>query len=349
MDRATRGVKGSDAKPPNPKSFYTVLGMIGSGSCGSCDLVRSKRDGCTYVMKKIDIARCYPAEKKASFQEVKLLQKLRHPNIVAYRDGFVHKNKELYIVMQRCEGGDLFSQITKRRKPFEEEVVWMWFAQMSLSLHYLHKRKILHRDIKPQNVFLTKDLMVKLGDFGVAKILDRAESLAVTTVGTPYYMSPEVFKCKPYSYKSDCWALGCVLYEMMCLHRPFEARDIEGLKKKVCEGVPEAPLPEVYSEELRDLVHALLSVDPRDRPRPSQLLLAPAMQQHIKHFAREVMRQAGRPATAQASGRLEERYQAILQLLEGEFVEAVAVADILNQEELHKACLLYTSPSPRDS
>ena len=66
--------------------------------------------------------------------------------------------------------------------------------------------------------------MAKLGDFGVSKVLDRADGFAKTTVGTPYYMSPEVFLCKPYSYKSDCWSLGCVLYELVTLQRPFEAR-----------------------------------------------------------------------------------------------------------------------------
>jgi serine/threonine protein kinase len=84
---------------------------------------------------------------------------------------------------------------------------------MLLALLYLHERKILHRDLKTQNIFI-KNGQISLGDFGIAKVLDHTRDFANTCIGTPYYMSPELFKNKPYSYKSDVWALGCVIYEM---------------------------------------------------------------------------------------------------------------------------------------
>ncbi len=93
---------------------------------------------------------------------------------------------------------------------------------MSLALYYLHEKKILHRDLKTQNIFL-KHGRVRLGDFGIAKILDSTRDFANTCIGTPYYMSPELFKYKPYSYKSDIWALGCILYEMCNLRHAFDA------------------------------------------------------------------------------------------------------------------------------
>jgi len=312
-------------KETSTKSLYANLGAIGAGSCGTCDLVRSKRDGGTYVMKTIDIARCFPAEKRASFQEVKLLQKLRHPNIVAYRDAFVHKHRDLCIVMELCEGGDLHSKIRDRghkmgeplrsEKLMNEDEILDWTVQMSLALHYLHKRKILHRDIKPHNVFLTKALGVKIGDFGVARILDRSESLARTTVGTPYYMSPEVLRCRPYSYKSDCWALGCVLYELMCLQRPFEGRDMEDLKKRVCAG--QYPMaPETFSEGLRELLYSLLQVDPKERPKPAQLLQLPVIQPYLKKFCEDTIRNAPSYGDANNSKEYTEQGLSIVALLE---------------------------------
>ena len=103
------------------------------------------------------------------------------------------------------------------------------FVQITLALDFIHTRKILHRDLKSQNVFLTKDGQIKLGDFGIARVLNRTVDLAQTSIGTPLYMSPECCNNKPYSFKSDVWSLGCILYEMCTGGRhPFNARDLNG-------------------------------------------------------------------------------------------------------------------------
>ena len=125
--------------------------------------------------------------------------------------------------MVYCEGGDVYSKIkASKGKNFSEDVILEWLVQMGLALFYLHERKILHRDMKTQNIFL-KNGKIRLGDFGIAKVLDSTKDFANTCIGTPYYMSPELFKNKPYGYKSDVWALGCVLYEMCNLRHAFDA------------------------------------------------------------------------------------------------------------------------------
>ena len=128
--------------------------------------------------------------------------------------------------MEYCEGGDLYQKIKNNKgKTFAETQIMEWFVQMCLALYYLHDKKILHRDLKTQNIFL-RNTRVKLGDFGIAKVLDSTQQFTNTCIGTPYYMSPELFKYKPYSYKSDIWALGCVLYEMCNLKHAFDAQSL---------------------------------------------------------------------------------------------------------------------------
>ena len=132
------------------------------------------------------------------------------------------------IIMEHCEGGDMYSKINKQRgRLFPETVILMCFVQICRAIQYIHDRRILHRDIKTQNIFITyakqSRWIIKLGDFGISKIIDGTKELARTCIGTPYYLSPEVWENKPYNNKSDLWALGCVLYEMSTLKHAFEA------------------------------------------------------------------------------------------------------------------------------
>lgn len=137
----------------------------------------------------------------------------------------------------------------------KEEDVWSIFYQMVVGLQALHKVKIVHRDIKCANVFLTKDGFVKLGDLNVSKIAKMG--VLKTQTGTPYYACPEVWQDKPYDKKSDIWSLGCVLYELITLHPPFEAKDMQGLYQKVLKGIY-PKIPSQYSTDLNAMLKALL-------------------------------------------------------------------------------------------
>lgn len=112
---------------------------------------------------------------------------------------------------------------------FSEDLVLSWFTQICLALKHCHDRKILHRDLKSQNIFLTKKNIVKLGDFGIARVLSNTGSKAKTVVGTPYYLSPEIIESHPYSFKSDVWSLGVLLFEMCALQPPFNATSLHQL------------------------------------------------------------------------------------------------------------------------
>eukprot|EP00292_Cryptomonas_paramecium_P009060 CAMPEP_0113693246 /NCGR_PEP_ID=MMETSP0038_2-20120614/19557_1 /TAXON_ID=2898 /ORGANISM="Cryptomonas paramecium" /LENGTH=257 /DNA_ID=CAMNT_0000615295 /DNA_START=175 /DNA_END=945 /DNA_ORIENTATION=+ /assembly_acc=CAM_ASM_000170 len=245
---------------------YEVIKLLGKGSFGSVYLVKKAADRSMHVMKKISIQDMPPKEKKATEQECKVLQRLRHPGIVCYEDSFIHKNRQLCIVMAFCEGGDLATVIEKRRmRYFPEAEVLSWLIQIGLALQYMHDERILHRDLKTQNIFLTRSNFIKLGDFGIAKVLEGTLEMAKTVIGTPYYMSPELFRNQAYSYKSDMWSLGCVLYEMVALRHAFEARDMNGLVQKIVRGA-HGPIPPNASVDVRDLIKSLLSLNPRSRP-----------------------------------------------------------------------------------
>ena len=153
-----------------------------------------------------------------------------------------------------------------------ESDVWSIFYQMVNGLHALHQKKIVHRDIKCANVFLTKTGVVKLGDLNVSKIAK--QGIMQTQTGTPYYASPEVWQDKPYDKSSDIWSLGAVLYEMIALNPPFTAKDMKGLYQRVIKGVY-PKIPSTYSADLSAMVASLLKVDPKKRPSTEQILHMP--------------------------------------------------------------------------
>jgi NIMA (never in mitosis gene a)-related kinase len=161
-----------------------------------------------------------------------------------------------------------------------ESQIIEWFIQLCLALKHVHKRGILHRDIKSQNIFITATNDLKLGDFGIARVLLRADDKVVTAIGTPYYLSPEICQEKPYDQKSDVWGLGCILYEMMELRRPFEASSLKGLVLKIINGV----LPEftrAFSKELIQILMEMLSKDPVKRPSIVNILEKPFIKSKI--------------------------------------------------------------------
>lgn len=119
---------------------------------------------------------------------------------------------------------------------FTEDQVLNYFTQICLALKHCHDRKILHRDLKSQNIFLTKKNIVKLGDFGIARVLSNTRSKAKTVVGTPYYLSPEIIESMPYSFKSDVWSLGVLLYEICALCPPFNATSLHQLAQRIIKG-----------------------------------------------------------------------------------------------------------------
>ena len=269
---------------------YEQIKVIGRGNYGTAILVRSKANGVRCVAKKIPLQMLSARERADTVRESKLLQKLNHQNIVEYIDSF-EDDGCLYIVTHYCDAGDLAKIIKRAKKAkrgyFDEEQILNWFIQIAMAVDYIHSRKVLHRDLKTGNVFVTGLNVIKLGDFGIAKVLDSTLEQANTVVGTPYYMSPEVCENKAYNYKSDLWAMGCILYELCTLNHAFDASNLLGLVFKIVqESYP--PIPDHYSPELKGLVDELLSKDASKRPSCRKIFAKPFIKRRLENLAESV-------------------------------------------------------------
>ncbi|ORC93431.1 putative serine/threonine protein kinase, putative,protein kinase [Trypanosoma theileri] len=276
-------------------SKYRKIKSIGKGSFGEAVLVRSKADGKRYVVKAIESASMTAKEKRDVQNEIRILSAVNHPNIIRYHEHF-EDGTLIFIIMEYADGGDLNSRIKEAKKqdppkPFDPKLAMFWFLQICMALKYLHDNHILHRDLKTANIFLTSRNVVKLGDFGISTVLQNTLACAKTVCGTPYYFSPELCQNRPYNNKSDVWALGVVLYEMLTLQRPFNAKSLKELLKKILVGQYD-PIPSTVPAEMRGLCAALLQVNPVQRPSINRILESAFVQESLKSFSADLEKQA---------------------------------------------------------
>ena len=268
---------------------YTIIERIGVGSYGR--IYKVKKNNKIYVLKEIPINKNVDNEKLESVKnEAEILSSLNNKYIVKYFESF-YLSQNIYIVMEYCEKGDLCTYMSERQKKqkqnyhFDEDFIWKLFIQISLGLYYIHSKKILHRDIKTLNIFLTKDLSGKIGDLGVAKVLEGTNH-AITFIGTPYYVSPEMCQNKPYNEKSDIWALGCILYELITFCHPFTASNQAALFIKILHG-NYTPLPENTSKDLVNMVKFILQKNYNKRPSMKDIITSKSFIYHTKRLGLE--------------------------------------------------------------
>ena len=274
------------------KTSYKIIKLLGEGSFGKAYLGVSDKDGSNCVIKQIPVEGLSDQEKRETFNEASILKKLDHQNIIKFKEVFLSRKptQSLNIVTEFADGGDLSQKIEAQKKlkeHFPETQILDYFTQICLALQHMHKKKIIHRDLKSGNVFLMKSGLVKLGDFGISKGFKNTWEKAKTMVGTPYYLSPEIINSKPYDAKSDIWALGVLLYELMTFKMPFEANSLPMLSLKISKGKYPNP-PSVYSNELKDILKRCLTLDPEQRPNIDQLLNTEIVKKRIENYLNEL-------------------------------------------------------------
>ena len=264
---------------------FQIISKLGEGAYSTVYKVMRIVDKKIYALKKVKLLNLSDKEKENALNEVRILASVKSNYVVSYKEAFFdEKDRTLCIVMEFADNGDLYQKITEHKKRsifFEESTIWRIFIQLVKGLKSLHDLNILHRDLKSANIFLYSNGEAKIGDLNVSKVT--RGGLGTTQTGTPYYASPEVWNDFPYDNKSDIWSLGCVLYEMITLRPPFRASDMEGLYKKVTKG-QYSKIPELFSNDLSQIIQFLLQVNPKLRPNCDQILNHPIIKKRIEYF-----------------------------------------------------------------
>ncbi|KAJ8035610.1 Serine/threonine-protein kinase Nek8 [Holothuria leucospilota] len=261
---------------PRPQSLagFERIRTVGKGAYGAAVLYRKRDDDSLVILKEINMHDLNANERQMALNEIRVLSMLDHPNIISYYDSF-EEDGTLMIEMEYADGGTLAEYLSSSqgKREIEEQEILGMFQQMVAGIRHIHEHKILHRDLKTANIFLTKDGIVKIGDFGISKVLSSNNQGANTVLGTPYYISPEICEGKPYNEKSDIWSLGCILYEMACLQKTFEGTNLPALVNKIMKG-QFTPVKGNYSQEFKLLVQDMLQREPEYRPSANELLFA---------------------------------------------------------------------------
>jgi len=251
---------------------FTAGKLIGKGAFAEVFRATAP-NGNVVALKRIQVFEMMDqTARDECLKEVKLLQQLDHPNIIKCLATFI-QNNELNIVMEYADAGDLarlISSLKSKKQRLPEQYIWKYFCQITKALAYMHDQRVMHRDVKPANVLIVSGGVIKLADLGLGRVFGTfSQGVANSRVGTPYYMAPERLpEDGAYSYSSDVWSTGCLLYEMSALRTPFytDSGDLYSLGQKILSGAYPALPPAYYSPMLIELVGQCLLVDSGSRP-----------------------------------------------------------------------------------
>ena len=262
--------RSASGAPTENEESYSKVKVLGRGAFGEAVLYRKTTTNDLVVWKEINLQKASDKDRVGALNEVEILSLLDNINIIAYYNHFFD-GASLFIEMEYANDGSLHHKIIERDgRRFPESEALYYFYQLVSAVAYIHNYGILHRDIKTLNIFMTKAKMIKLGDFGISKVLEETYGNAETCVGTPYYMSPELVKGEPYNQKSDVWACGCVLFEILTLKKVFEASNQLKLITSILEKDP-GEISSEYTEDIRKIVQLTLQKAADDRPTAEEL------------------------------------------------------------------------------
>ena len=246
-----------------------LLGKGGFAKCYEFTCSENKKTFAAKVVAKSGLVKSRAKQKLIS--EIKIHKSLHHPQIVAFEHYF-EDTENVYILLEMCQNQTL-NELLKRRKRLTEIEVQCYIVQLIKALKYLHSHRVIHRDLKLGNLFLTDKMELKVGDFGLATKLDFEGERKRTVCGTPNYIAPEILDGKTgHSYEVDIWSLGVIIYTLIIGKPPFETRDVKTTYKRIKMNAYTFPENAIISEAAKNLISQILVLDPSKRPTLDQIL-----------------------------------------------------------------------------
>ncbi|KAF6306904.1 polo like kinase 4 [Rhinolophus ferrumequinum] len=257
---------------------FKVGNLLGKGSFAGVYRAESIHTGLEVAIKMIDKKAMYKAGMVQRVQnEVKIHCQLKHPSILELYNYF-EDNNYVYLVLEMCHNGEMNRFLKNRRKPFSENEARQFMHQIITGMLYLHSHGILHRDLTLSNLLLTRNMNIKIADFGLATQLKMPHEKHYTLCGTPNYISPEIATRSAHGLESDVWSLGCMFYTLLIGRPPFDTDTVKNTLNKVV--LADYEMPTFLSREAKDLIHQLLRRNPADRLSLSSILDHPFMSQN---------------------------------------------------------------------
>ena len=246
--------------------------LLGKGGFAKCyEFINQETDhsSAAKVIPKKSLVKSRAKQKLIS--EIKIHKSLHHPNIVAFEHYF-EDSENVYLLIEICHNQTL-NELLKRRKKLTELEVQCYANQIIKALRYLHSHRVIHRDLKLGNLFISEKMEIKVGDFGLATKLEFDGERKRTVCGTPNYIAPEILEGKTgHSYEVDVWSLGVIMYTLIIGKPPFETNNVKETYKRIKMGNYSFPENAVISEPAKDLIQSILVLDPHKRPKLDEIL-----------------------------------------------------------------------------
>ncbi|KAJ8951868.1 hypothetical protein NQ318_019844 [Aromia moschata] len=251
------------------RTQYKKGRFFGKGGFAKCYEITNTMNNQAYagkiVSKKL-MAKQNQREKMT--QEIQIHQSLRNKNVVGFYS-FFEDSYNVYIVLELCRKRSMM-ELHKRRKALTEPETRYYMKQILSGVHYLHQNRIIHRDLKLGNLFLNDDLVVKIGDFGLAAKIEYEGERKKTLCGTPNYIAPEILNKKGHSFEVDIWSLGCIMYTLLIGRPPFETSSLKETYSRIKKC--DYKITSAVSASAKHMIMVMLQPEPTSRPKTEQLL-----------------------------------------------------------------------------
>merc|ERR1719187_2522447 len=267
-----KAAKEASTRTPTVEDKYELKDVLGTGAFSQVRLAESKEDGKMYAIKIID-KKALKGKEDSLENEIRVLRRLVHPNIVQLLEVYEDKTK-VYLVMELVTGGELFDRIVEKGSYTEKDAADL-IKQVLSAVAYMHDEGVVHRDLKPENLLYyspDEDSKIMISDFGLSKMED--SGIMATACGTPGYVAPEVLAQKPYGKEVDVWSIGVISYILLCGYPPFYDENDANLFAQILKGEFEfdSPYWDDISEEAKDFIRQLMCVEVEKRYTCKQAL-----------------------------------------------------------------------------